>query len=72
MVKVEIVISEDMECEQSVVRCFIQEFKNATQNEYLIARTLAHRTYKFVKDRSVEDLVKPYLEKKDEQANNKN
>lgn len=53
-----------MEDQQSIVRCFIQEFKNATQTEYLIARTLAHRTYEFVNNKSVEDLVKPFMEEK--------
>ena len=73
MVKVEIIINEDMADKQSIVRCFIQEGSKATQKEYLTARAIASYNYDFIKDKSVDDLLKiTETEKKDEQANNKN
>lgn len=73
MVKVEIIINEDMQDKSSEVRCFIQEGSKATGKEYLTARAIASYCYNFIKDKSLEDLLKiTETEQKDEQANNKN
>lgn len=58
MVKVEVIIREEVMDKQSVVTCYIQECQKATTKEYLIARSIASHTYDFVKDKDVDDLVK--------------
>jgi len=58
MVKVEIIINEDMFNESSNIDCYIQECKKATQKEYLIARKIAGFNYAILKDKSVDDLLK--------------